>query len=400
MAASPGRSQLERLPNELLHNIGSECGIKHLTSLIRCNKDLYDRLYPTLIKSEVKFNHGRAALWAVNHGRLGLLRSLHQHGLSITLHWGRERKAGWIADHDILGNCNRKDFIPDPMGKMPISFSLLHIACSMGLDHIISWLLDYDAVINAASSGVNSCAGTGHRYKFPIREPIAWTPLEMAVCRRRTSSVELLLERATAEHGRTAVDGLGCQALHTAVHHGHHEVVDVLLQSGRYDVNAPNAHNELPVNLRGPRYRVHLPTLRVLLQAKPDLTIESFCEKSIFFRTRRVPALPLHDALAAGEYEAALLLLEAGADATALCGGLYPLHCAFLSGKADEKKDELSRLRLLMALLARGADPNARSSLDNFTGVTPLMLAAWYAPYPEIIKLFLKHGADVNSVDE
>ncbi|MBI4885646.1 MAG: ankyrin repeat domain-containing protein [Acidobacteria bacterium] len=90
-------------------------------------------------------------------------------------------------------------------------------------------------------------------------------------------------------------------------------------------------------------------------------------------------------------------LLDRGADASAATAGFSALHTAIM------RRDE----RIVSALLAHGADPNAplrtwtptrRSSRDwNFSselvGATPFWLAARFVE-PAIMRLLVKHGAD------
>lgn len=95
------------------------------------------------------------------------------------------------------------------------------------------------------------------------------------------------------------------------------------------------------------------------------------------------------------------LLLENGADPNTNGGGFTPLHAAAL------RRDD----RMVAALLARKADPNARvlswtptrrSSRDwnfnpEFVGATPYWLAA-RAMAPSVMTLLAKHGADTRVV--
>jgi ankyrin repeat protein len=229
-----------------------------------------------------------------------------------------------------------------------------------------------------------------------------------------------LIEKGVAVGSKT-LDQPGAQTLHVAAQHGHPEIVELLLQSGLYDVNALDCMGSIAVNVTALEDPSHpdLKTLRALLQAGPDLTIETRYAWSDFFGDSLVQ--PLHQAIIGRAYEAAMLLLEAGADATALAGDLYPLQCVFLDDtdldlpdktklkdtdldhaeeaeldpQSREAELKAHRLRLIEMLLERGADPNGRSGLDY---VTPLMLAA-HAACPESIKLLLRKGADVNAVE-
>ena len=96
-------------------------------------------------------------------------------------------------------------------------------------------------------------------------------------------------------------------------------------------------------------------------------------------------------------------LLDHGADASAAGAGFAALHAAIM------RRDT----RMVSALLAHGADPNAplktwtptrRSSRDfNFApelvGATPFWLAARFNE-PEVMRLLLKHGANAAFVHE
>ena len=103
----------------------------------------------------------------------------------------------------------------------------------------------------------------------------------------------------------------------------------------------------------------------------------------------------------AGFTEMVEWLLDRGADASAAAAGFSALHAAIM------RRDT----RMVSALLAHGADPNAplrtwtptrRSSRDfNFApelvGATPFWLAARFNE-PDVMRLLLKHGADAAFV--
>jgi ankyrin repeat protein len=103
----------------------------------------------------------------------------------------------------------------------------------------------------------------------------------------------------------------------------------------------------------------------------------------------------------AGFVEIVEFLLEHGADPNAAAAGFSALHAALMRRNT----------RMAGALLARGADPNARlrvwtptrrSSKDyNFApelvGATPFWLAARFTQ-PDAMRLLLKHGADPHFV--
>jgi len=102
--------------------------------------------------------------------------------------------------------------------------------------------------------------------------------------------------------------------------------------------------------------------------------------------TPRAEAAPhsLQALIAKGEYDAALKLLDAGADVEGKDpgAGASPLHYAVMKGA----------LPMVSQLLTRGADVNSRTR----SGTTPLHTAALYNRF-EVAELLLERGADINA---
>jgi hypothetical protein len=96
------------------------------------------------------------------------------------------------------------------------------------------------------------------------------------------------------------------------------------------------------------------------------------------------PPQTLQGLIARGEYDAALKMVDAGADIEAKepGAGASPLHYAVMKGA----------LAVVNRLLARGADVNSRTK----SGTTPLHTAALYNRY-EAAQALLARGADVNA---
>ncbi len=69
------------------------------------------------------------------------------------------------------------------------------------------------------------------------------------------------------------------------------------------------------------------------------------------------------------------------------------LHLAI--GDTESASPVACRNDTVRWLLSRNVNPNAKDQ----SGVTPLMLAAFFA-YPEIVRLLIEHGADVNAMDQ
>jgi ankyrin repeat protein len=102
--------------------------------------------------------------------------------------------------------------------------------------------------------------------------------------------------------------------------------------------------------------------------------------------TPRAEAAPqsLQALIAKGEYDAALKMLDSGADIEGKDpgAGASPLHYAVMKGA----------LPMVSQLLTRGADVNSRTK----SGTTPLHTAALYNRF-EVAELLLARGADINA---
>lgn len=102
--------------------------------------------------------------------------------------------------------------------------------------------------------------------------------------------------------------------------------------------------------------------------------------------TPRAEAAPhsLQALIAKGEYDAALKMLDSGADVEGKDPGVgaSPLHYAVMKGA----------LPMVNQLLTRSADVNSRTR----SGTTPLHTAALYNRF-EVAELLLARGADINA---
>ena len=119
----------------------------------------------------------------------------------------------------------------------------------------------------------------------------------------------------------------------------------------------------------------NLPAMRVLLRAGANPNLEALASSN------RPGATPIHDAR---DGQAVALLFDHGArvEAAAAADGYTALH------RAAQK----NRVGAVRALLARGADPNARYG----NGSTPLHIAAMDAS-PGLARMLLAAGADIDS---
>lgn len=102
-------------------------------------------------------------------------------------------------------------------------------------------------------------------------------------------------------------------------------------------------------------------------------------------------------AIGKDEVDVALLLLAHGADPTDQCGPWTVLHFVANGGHGGISRSMARQAELVRALLDAGAPVDAKqgNSLE-----TPFMIAAKRGfTSPDVLKLLLKHGADINAVD-
>ncbi len=273
----------------------------------------------------------------------------------------------------------------------------LSTACTNGNSTLVERLLRAGANPNVAiatgETPLITCAGTGsvdavktllaHGADVNATEQtVKQTALMWAVAERHADVVGLLIERgadvkAGTRHGFTA--------LHFAAREGDLESARLLLAAG-VDVN---------------------------IKSKPDPTLKG--RGPAFDAMRSAGSTPLLAATVRGQVKLALFLLEHGADPNVEDAGFTPLHWAASTWEGDLSNpmfgftepmsgipDRHAKLELVKALLARGANPNARITrrLPGFAGgyaeplgATPFFLASSVADV-EVMRLLLAAGAD------
>jgi ankyrin repeat protein len=293
----------------------------------------------------------------------------------------------------------------------------LHLACVNGNPAMIDALLGAGADPNAANPGGE-------------------TALMTAARTGKVDAVQLLLDHGAAPNMKESVRGQG--ALMWAVLENHPAVVKLLLARGA-DINAqtnvsvPDGTTGVPqatsgdIGAHGPgMYRSravpspagamtpllfaaregHLEIARILVEAGADL------ERPSANGTR-----PLVVAITNNHMELALFLLEKGADPDA-ADNFYrrtPLYAAVEMRNPDYTRDTATPVAdardpmdVIKALLARGANPNARANTTpfrgfyqvsanwaNFDGQTPFLRAALSGDIT-LMRTLLDHGADPN----
>ena len=249
----------------------------------------------------------------------------------------------------------------DPDAARPGGETVLMTAARTGNPDLVRSLL-------AAGADVN---GTAH---FRAQTPLMWAASE-----GHAAVARALIAAGADVHARSVY---GTTALLLAARSGDIETARVLLDAGA-DVNAAEPY--LPLDARVDVEESQTSGRTPLLVASASLVATSGWE----YRLDVEPST--HEALA-------LFLLERGADPDLPDSiGRTALHAAVETGKAD----------LVRALLAHGADPNARLtrpplvykgdflSYGAYVGATPLWLAAAArVPDPGILRAIAAAGGD------
>ena len=273
----------------------------------------------------------------------------------------------------------------------------LSLACTNGNAAFVEALLKAGANPNTpiatGETPVMTCAGSGSAEAVRMllargadvnaREPRQnQTALMWAAADGHVDVVRALIEQKADLQAQTR---RGFTALHFAARDGHLEIARLLLAAGM-DVNLRSRPDGSEKG-RGPSY---------------DASISA-------------GSTPLLVATVRAQVPLALFLLDHGADPNVADAGFTPLHWAagtWESGEANPVfgftdamsglPDRRAKLQLVKALLAHGANPNARMTqrppgfaggYTDASGATPFLLATATADI-EMMRLLLAAGAD------
>jgi ankyrin repeat protein len=278
------------------------------------------------------------------------------------------------------------------------------------VERLLSAGANSNTPIATGETPVMTCAGTGSADAVRMliargadvnaKEPSQFqTALMWAAAERHADVVKLLISHGADLQARTK---RGFSALHFAAREGDIDSAQLLLEAGT-DINIrskPAApQNEKPaagasVYGGGGGGRAGGPSYEASVSAG---------------------STPLLVATMRAQVPFALAMLERGADANASDAGLTPLHWAVGTWESGEANpvfgftDAMSgipqreaKLRLVKALLARGADPNVPMTQrppafagghTDVIGATPFLLASAAADI-EMMRLLLAAGAD------
>jgi ankyrin repeat protein len=315
----------------------------------------------------------------------------------------------------------------------------LSLACTNGSAALVDRLLKAGANPNAAiatgETPVMTCAASGsadavrmlivRRADVNAREPSQHqTALMWAAAERHPNVVRTFIEAGADLRARTRN---GFTALHFAAREGDLESTRLLLAAG-VDVNIRSE----PETAGPARDAVETPGAGggTASGASGGVAAASGTVRGVVPRgpayqaTLSEGSTPLLVATMKGHVPLALFLLDQGADANVIDAGLTPLHWASgtweggISNPVYGFSDAMSglpnratKLQLVKALLAHGANPNARMTrrppgfsgvgggYEDAPGATPFLLASAAADV-EMMRLLLASGADPALVSD
>ncbi|KAH8912410.1 ankyrin [Coniochaeta sp. PMI_546] len=316
---------------------------------------------------------------------------------SSTLGYSDRQRDGAARDHD---------------SHIPRFFGPLHIAAGMGNNEVIKVLLDYGASIDIGSQllcGCKSAVGMLNNMESPETEiclPL-WTPLHVAICHNRPDTAMLLLSRGAqcmmeCSYETGVPEQVGSTALHHAAALGQAELVKYIVDNGHQtDIDVQDRRTLTPF------YYAYAnacwgSTIPLLLQMGADINVE------IKFYQPYCTITPLGEAVRLGNFDDAQKLIDLGADPShgfVATGaghrkGLSPLHLGCMPSACrsgapklfEDTRKGSQRMKIMETFIAKGSDIH---STDCY-GDTPLISAAQNRVLPSL-RALIAAGADVNA---
>lgn len=395
----PGQSILSWLPTELIIHILSD---SHFRPRDRANISLTCRLFhaintPILYTEDIRHGNSSCLFWAARHGRIGTL----QNAVAVGAHLNNN---GWLAE----GEADEAD--DDNTGR---ATTPLHVAAKYGQREVAEWLIDNGADINATSyKYCDALVIYWRQYFTPVWRP-GWTPLFAALNHEQASTAELLVSRrAELTNTHTGRRQLFVPALHVAAANGVSSVIKLLSTAEDFDVGSRDFNGNTALHY----------ACQYWLQANDDLQLASSPIPLLLSLGADIEAVnnrlqnPLIHACWMGNFRAATLLVNAGANPKAECYVrevqklVRPLYLASLSRfdiarqsgsepYQDEATLEAARADFFQALFAAGINVNDRLTYSRSFNIPMLQRVCLDNNHFAAEILIRVAGADVNATD-
>ncbi|CUS07666.1 unnamed protein product [Tuber aestivum] len=403
------------IPSELLLLIGEELSAKDLTAFTKTSRAVHSLLTPRLYylgAQPSQTNEFPPLYWAAQYGHLPLLHGLLSKGakpvgsqykcelpgctgrhISTALHWATKSNNETVIKILLARGVSVNAI--DNHNSTPV-----HWACGNSTIPILKLLVDQDADLSARD-------GDGD-------PPIAWAAekgipdtFEYMLSRgadiRATNSsgatllhtiflrgnkyldkhaevVRIMLNRDFDMLAHT--DNHGDAALHLAARWGSLEAIKLMLDENlaqRLDVNMRGSDNATPLYQASENGALEM--VEYLISKGADVNVPNSSEST-----------PLHTAAFSGRLEIVRALVDAGADVNAIRGPFTTVLYEAVIAK---------HLQVADLLLERGADVNGY--LPPTTLKTHLHIAAGHpetaAGHPEMLRVLLRHGANIDAKD-
>ncbi|KAJ5994204.1 hypothetical protein N7451_009928, partial [Penicillium sp. IBT 35674x] len=328
----------------------------NMTSLYWATRDGHSEIVKLLLERGPNLNVQDKNGWtpinaASTSGHLDIVKQLLVKGADITI----TDKGGWTplnsaAESGHLGIVNLLlDYGADVEAKNTAGMTALYSAACSGHPEVVKALL-----------------AKGADYTVPNNH--GWTPINVASSNGHTEVVRLLLSQDPLP-SLTEVNAIGWTPLNAASDIGHVEIVRMLLEKGAEStLDMESKDHTTPLYYAA--FNGHTEVLRLLIEYGAKLNSQT---------TDGWTAV--NAASSRGHTESVKLLLESGADISIPNNvDMTPLYSASVQGFTDT-------VRLL---LDNGADINLRRN----SRWTPL--SASVVKRPAMVKLLLRHGADVE----
>ncbi|XP_067623254.1 uncharacterized protein [Eurosta solidaginis] len=346
------------------------------------HKEIVEILVANGANVNVKSNNLTPLLSAIKCNHKEIVEVLIANGANVTVEGGQPLFLAVLAGYkDIVEILLRNKANVNTKG--PENTTLLHFAAKRGHKEIVNALITNGANVDAMT--INGA-----------------TPLYLAAQGGHAEIAETLI----ANRANVNIVNVEGAPLHIAAGRGHDNVVQVLLSNGA-KINVKD--NKSRTSLELAVAHGHLQVVKMLLQYKKvDMNGKCYNNWTI-----------LHIASQESNLKMVKFLVAKGSNINAKnAGGSKPIHIAAREGYKDTVEFFLSkglsinelgaanqtllhytaiegRLEVVKYLIAQGADVNAKDT----NGLTPMHIAAHFG-YKDFIEVLLKNGAVYNAVDK